>query len=399
MNIKLKIENTPILLLAMVIPFPVRVTGFIIFLITVIYLFYLFFNKKFDRNLLGNPIFILLTSSFALILLGFIWGNYNTGAMELERGLFLLCFPVIVYHSAKNSSLTLSQIGFSFFIGCFLTSLIGWVNIFWSADYSIFREGHTKFTDFLDIHPTYLSTFFAFLFFFFMESFIENYSTYVLKEKAVNGIVVVYCFFMVFFLRSQISMLCFVILLSVYFVIRLKKRAWLITFILFTIVFLAYLLDTHRVTNLFDKYGKNVSSALDDRIKLWGGVWEAIKTAPVFGAGTGDEQAMINVGYQKLGYKEGIENSYNAHNQYLQFWARNGLPELFCFFALMVSLFIRSLKLRSLAFLIFLMMVSMTMFSESFLNVQKGIVFFYFFICVFTMVPEESPILTKGVDQ
>jgi O-antigen ligase len=185
-------------------------------------------------------------------------------------------------------------------------------------------------------------------------------------------------------------MLSFVILLLIYFIVRQKKRAWLVTFVLFTIVFLTYLLDARRVTTLFDRYGKNVSTALDDRARLWAGVVEAIRLSPVFGAGTGAEQKLINEGYEKVGYTEGIENSYNAHNQYLQFWVRNGLPELSCFLVLLVFLFLRALKLRSLTFLIFLMMVSMIMFTESFLNVQKGIVFFYFFACAFTMIPEEQ---------
>ncbi len=391
MKIKPETESYPVLLLAMCIPFPVRVTGFLIFIITVSYFLYLVVYKKIDKSLLRSSLFILLAISFVTILLGFIWGDYKEGAMELERGFFLVCLPFVVYHSAK-SSLTIRQIVGSFFLGCFLISLFGWLHIFWSADYSILTAGHTKFTDILDIHPTYLSSYFIFTFFYFVESLIKNYATYSPRLRIVLGLSGLYSFFMVIFLRSQIAMLSFFILLLIYFIITQKKRAWLVTFVLFTIVFLTYLLDAHRVSTLFDRYGKNVSTALDDRAKLWSGVLEAIKIAPVLGAGTGAEQRLINKGYEKVGYNEGIENSYNAHNQYLQFWVRNGLPELACFLVLLVFLFLQALKLRSLTFLIFLMMVSIIMFTESFLNAQKGIVFFYFFTCVFTMVAEEESI-------
>ena len=389
MKEQLKLEKFPILLLALAIPLPIRVTGFLIFAITVSYFFYLMALKKYDRTLLRNPVFILLMVSLVILLFGFFWGDYESGTMELERGLFLMGLPFVVFHSAKNSTLTIWQIVVSFFLGCFLTSLVAWLHVFWSGDYSILVDGHTKFTDILDIHPTYLSSFFIFTFFYFVESFIKNYAIYSPKLRIVLGLSGLYSFFMVFFLRSQIAMLSFVILLMIYFIIRQKKRAWLVTFILFTIVFLTYLLDSHRITTFFDRYGKNVSTALDDRAKLWSGVMEAIKMAPVVGAGTGAEQSLINKGYEKVGYTEGIENSYNAHNQYLQFWVRNGLLELACFLVLLVFLFVQALKLRSLTFLIFLMMVSMIMFTESFLNVQKGIVFFYFFACVFTMIPDE----------
>jgi len=393
MKTKLEINDYAALLLALSIPFPVRITGFLIFVITVSYFFYLVAYKKIDKGLLLKPLFILQTISFIIILFGFMWGgDYEEGWMGLERGFFLLCFPLVIYHSAKNTSLTISQIVVSFFIGCFLLSLLGWANIFWSADYSIVMAGHTRFTDILDIHPTYLSTYFMFSFFYFVESLRKNYAIYSTKLRIAFSLSGLYSFFMVFFLRSQIALLSFVILLLIYFIIRKKRRAWLVTFILFTFVFLTYLLDTNHITTLFDRYGKNVSTALDNRANLWKGVWEAIKIAPLFGAGTGAEQGLINKGYEKVGYTEGIENSYNAHNQYLQFWVRNGLPELICFLVLLVFLFLQALKLRSLTFLIFLMMQSMIMFTESFLNVQKGIVFFYFFSCVFTMISEEQPI-------
>lgn len=392
MKIKLPTSHFPTLLMAFLIPFPVRVTGFAIFIITVAYFFYLLINKKFDFAIFRKPLVALFIVSFAMIVLGLFWGNFKNGGMNVERGLFILCFPVLFFHAAKYSSLTVSQVAISFFSGCLVVSLVGWGHAIWSTDYASLSSGHTQFTGFLDIHPTYLSVFFIFSFFFFKESLQKKYFQILPKQQAGYALAALYCFVMVFFLRSQIAMLSFVILLSVYFIIRLKKRAWLVTFILFTIVFLTYLLDTHRVSTYFDRYGKNVSTALDNRSKLWGGVLQAIKTSPVFGAGTGAEQERINEGYKTVGYTEGIANSYNAHNQYLQFWVRNGLPELICFLVLLFVLFAQALKMRSLTFLIFLMMVSMVMLTESFLSVQKGIVFFYFFACVFTLLPEEQAV-------
>jgi O-antigen ligase len=387
----MKIERYLILIIAMMIPFPVRITGLVIFLILASYFLYLLATRKYDLSLFRNPIFLLLASSFFIILAGSFRGDFGSATMELERALFLLGIPFVVYHSRKLS-LTIGEVIAFFFLGCCIVSFVGWAHVFWSSDYSIFADGHTKFTGLLDIHPTYLSVFFILTFFYFLESFRKSRLAHSVSLKIVFSISSLYSFFMIFFLRSQIAMLGFVILLVIYFVVRQKKRAWLVTFVLFTVVFLNYLLDPHRVDTLFDQYGKNVSTALDDRVRLWSGVLEGIKMAPIFGAGTGAEQSLINKGYEKVGYNEGVENSFNAHNQYLQFWARNGLIELACFLILLIYLFIQALKLRSLTFLIFLMMVSMVMFTESFLNVQKGIVFFYFFACVFTMLPEERAI-------
>jgi O-antigen ligase len=384
---KTEIERYSILLLASAIPFPVRITGFLFFVIMVLYFIYLLAFRRFDIGLLRNPLFLLLTISFAILLIGYTWGDHNSGLMELERGLFLLGLPFVIYHSAKKSGLDVGPVIIWFFIGCFLVSIVGWLHIIWSEDYSILLEGHARFTEPLDVHPTYLSSFFILTFFYFLESFRGNI-VYSFNRKIAYGMAGLYSFLMIFFLRSQIAMLSFVILLLIYFIIRRKRRAWFVAFVLFTIVFLTYLFDARRVSTFFDRYGKNVSTALDDRVELWSGVLEAIKISPVIGAGTGAEQQLINKGYEKVGYTEGIEYSYNAHNQYLQFWVRNGLAELTCFLTLLVVLFLQALKLRSFTFLIFLMTVSMIMFTESFLSVQKGIVFFYFFACVFTMIPE-----------
>lgn len=389
MKPRIEIGSSLVMILAIVMPFPVRITGLVTFIISICYFVYLVASKKVDRNLLKNRLFLLLIISFAIMVIGCLWGDYNTGLMVLERGLFLIAFPIVIYH-ARISSLTVSQIVMAFFVGCFLVSLAGWINVFWTADYSIVREGHTKFTSVLDIHPAYLSAYFVFLFFFFTESIKKNYFTIPKRLTLLYGAAALYSLTIVFFLRSQISMLSFVILLFVYFIIRLKKRAWLVSFVLFTLLFLNYLFDTHRVSTFFDQYGKNVSTALDDRIKLWTGVAEGIKMSPILGAGTGSEQTLINEGYKKVGYLDGIKYTYNAHNQYLQFWSRNGVAELLCFLILLTYLFLRAVKMRSLAFLIFLMMVSLIMFTESFLNVQKGIVFFYFFACVFTMIRGEQ---------
>jgi O-antigen ligase len=130
-----------------------------------------------------------------------------------------------------------------------------------------------------------------------------------------------------------------------------------------------------------------VSTAVEQRFSVWDGSLKGLSHSPVFGGGTGGEQALINEGYASINYQEGIDNSYNAHNQYLQFLTRNGIPELLCFLALFVYAFRQSLKSPGNMFMMFNIMVLFMMFVESFLDVQKGILFFYFFLCVFLVEP------------
>ena len=230
----------------------------------------------------------------------------------------------------------------------------------------------------------------TFIFFFLLETARTKKLMLTNLSLAGIGVALISITGIIFFLRSQMSLITFAMLLVMYTIIILKRRAWLVTFILFTIALLVFLLDQNRVTTFFDTYGKNVSTALDQRFSVWQGTIEGIKTAPFFGAGTGGEQQLINEGYAKTGYQEGIDNSYNAHNQYLQFMARNGILELGCFLTLLIYSFRQSLKMPNYTFLMFNMSVTLIMFTESFLDVQRGIVFFYFFLCAFIYLPYES---------
>ncbi|GCC52472.1 hypothetical protein SanaruYs_27090 [Chryseotalea sanaruensis] len=172
--------------------------------------------------------------------------------------------------------------------------------------------------------------------------------------------------------------------------IVLKKRGWWVAFILLLVTLLTFLLDKDGTPDFINTYGRTVSKAFDQRLMIWQGAIEGIKQAPLFGAGTGDTQVLLNEGYAKIGYEEGISNNYNAHNQYLQFMARNGLVELLCFLAILSYSFWKSSKQSNYTFLMFNMLVALVMLTESFLSVQKGIAFFYFFLMVFNYLPEKK---------
>src|SRR5437588_673722 len=107
-------ENLPALLLAFLIPFTVRITGLATFVITVSYFLYLMTKGKFDKSLFRNTFFVLLSLSFIVTITGAFWGDFRTGSMELERVFFLIGLPIVVYHTAKNTRLRISQVIIAF---------------------------------------------------------------------------------------------------------------------------------------------------------------------------------------------------------------------------------------------------------------------------------------------
>ena len=383
-----------LLTISLTIALPIRinsivtVSAFTIFTILIVSL------GNFSLEFIKSPIFTLLTIQFILLLIGLLYtSDIEKGMSDVERSSFILAY-LLVISQYQVKKVTVSYLILTFAAGCFLVIFYGlYYTLFILAECQqeqVFQLGHTYFADIILIHPLYLSIYFIFIFFFLLETARTKKMILANLSLAGIGVVLISITGIIFFLRSQMSLITFAMLLVIYTIIILKRRAWLVTFILFTIALLVFLLDQNRVTTFFDTYGKNVSTALDQRFSVWQGTIEGIKTAPFFGAGTGGEQKLINEGYAKTGYQEGIDNSYNAHNQYLQFMARNGILELGCFLTLLIYSFKQSLKIPNYTFLMFNMSVTLIMFTESFLDVQRGIVFFYFFLCAFIYLPYES---------
>ena len=389
-----KILSILSLILVFSIPFPIRVNSFFVAFVFFLFSVLVIKEKRLKYNFVKPTAGLLIIGLFLISLFGLAYtSNLEQGWKNLERSAFLISFLFIVYQM-RGLNIQVFKLIVTFAVGCFAVALFGlaYTLIVLKGDQQkqVFEFGHTYFADIILIHPVYLSIYLIFIFFSILETIRTRKSQLSIGGKIGLALAQIFILGLLFFLRSQMSLITFAMLLVMYTIIILKRRAWLVTFVLFTIALLVFLLDQNRVTTFFDTYGKNVSTALDQRFSVWHGAIEGIKTAPFFGAGTGGEQQLINKGYAKTGYQEGIDNSYNAHNQYLQFMARNGILELGCFLALLIYSFRQSLKMPNYTFLMFNMSVTLIMFTESFLDVQRGIVFFYFFLCAFIYLPYES---------
>jgi O-antigen ligase len=357
-------------------------------------LIYLISVKKFDTTFFKTPVFLLVMMQAVILLFGLTHSpDLSQGYADTERYGYAILLPFLIYQM-RNSGITTASLIVAFASGCTILILYGFgyllVNSSDAQGKTFWDLGHLYFTEPMDIHPMYLSLYIIFIIFFMLEMLRINYSTYSLVHFSTIGLLLISLVIVLFFVRSQMSLLSFVTMSVLYIVIVLKRRAWLVTFVLFTIGFLVFLLDSNRVSTFFDTYGKNVSSALDNRFKVWRGAIEAIKESPIIGAGTGGEYLVLNKAYDKIGYTEGEINSYNAHNQYLEFLVRNGPIELLVFLALIVFAFMRAIQFPNYLFLLFCMMITLSMLSESTLQVHKGIVFFYFFLSTFIFLPFEN---------
>src|SRR5260221_1322021 len=350
--------------------------------------------KGFDISFFKTSLFILIIIQSAILLLGLVQTtDLIQGYADVERFGYALLFPFFIYQG-RRSGITVSHLMGVFTLGCVALLLYGsaYTVLFLPNEerMKVWELGNVYFTNNFQMHPAYLSIYLILVIFFLSEILRMRQNNLTFMQIFGLGILIVSLTVFLFFLRSQMALLTFALLSVLYILITFKKRAWLVTFFLTTIVFLVFLLDSKRVSTFFDTYGKNVSSALDNRFKVWDGAIEAIKGRPFWGSGTGGENKALNQAYLKIGFDDGATNSYNAHNQYLQYWIQNGIVELAVFLTLLFYSFRQSLKSSSYTYLMFNMLMTLSMLAESCLSLHRGIVFFYFFLSAFIFLPYKS---------
>jgi O-antigen ligase len=372
------------------IPFAIRFNSIVLVACFSCLFFFALISRLSFNDLIRWKLFWTIVIHYVVILIGLIYSsNLNQGSADVERFTFALIVPVFVF-IASQFGVRQVHILYAFTAGCILLTLYGFGIVFSlepGERSEVLKLGHLNFTDYIGIHPTYLGLYFLLIFFFLLEQLRHNRER---KDRAwISTVVVIaYVVGMLLFLRAQIVLLIFFASLVLYVLVLFRKRAALITFFLFASGIFAFFADPHRVTTFFDRYGKNVSTALDNRIELWASVVETISQQPIIGAGTGDEQDALDAGYRRDRFAEGYENSYNAHNQYLEFIVRNGVIEIVAFLALLYFGFKGALQSNNYTYLLFIMIFCLAMMVESCLNVQKGIVFFYFFLTAFAILPD-----------
>jgi O-antigen ligase len=391
-TIKDKLSLLPLLVVAATIAMPVRVNSLATIVSIVISLVIVVVYHK-DLRIYKSPFYILLLLQGLILVIGWFHSiDQRQGLSDLERYLYAIALPLIVYASRGALSTTRNVVT-AFAIGVGALMIYGWIYIVATRPSElgyIFSNGHSTFTDHIHVHPSYLAIYLIFIFFFLTEYARLNFSRLGPTKKTIVVLLIVVDLAAIIFIRSQIELLVFVLLIVLYGLILYKKRAAMVTFLLFTVGIVVYLSDSKRAHTFLDVYGRNVSSAVDERWNVWGGALMAFQSAPLFGAGTGGEQAKLDQVYLQMEYASGAQRSFNAHNQYLEILVRNGIVEFIVFIALLYFLFREALKKSEYTFLLMLMLFTMSMIAESCLNVQKGIAFFYFFAPVFLFLTPSS---------
>ena len=116
-----------------------------------------------------------------------------------------------------------------------------------------------------------------------------------------------------------------------------------------------------------------------------------IKKYPVFGVGIGDKKYKLIERNMELGDKRYNEfgagakpdGVFNAHNQFLDFWITAGIIPVICLVFFFINEFSKALRSRHIVYLGLLYCFCLFCFTDMAMMVQRGVIFFLFFICLF----------------
>jgi O-antigen ligase len=179
---------------------------------------------------------------------------------------------------------------------------------------------------------------------------------------------------------------------------KIKKRFFLIPLI--GLLFILLVLKNNYLTDRFKKLWVfsnesviqlDVDSSLGRswdgssiRLAIWRCSFDLIEQHGLIGLGTGDVQDELQKAYEKRKfYFASRYNNYNAHNQYIQQLLSHGIIGLV---SLLLSIgigFYLAFKQKNTLYFYFLVIFAVICLTESFLEINKGIIWYSFFNSLF----------------
>lgn len=315
----------------------------------------------------------------------------NGITIVLEKWLLFLIFPVIflLSNNFKNSKALL----YGLLVGTLTFCLL--LNFFVLADILISGKPFLSFLTFytrwnlfqsssFNMHAPYLGLFINF-------SIIFSYYLYKQSKDLLYAIFILYLILMLYLVSSQMPVFVFAILLFTEILSNLinTSKAKAATLCVGLVVVFGFLTNFYKTESLVilrnnlkleelywgslpNRLVKLLEKGDEARTENWKSALSAIKERPVFGYGVGSEVSVLQ-GFRDKG-SWAYQASANAHNQFLSILLSTGLVGL----GLWITAYAFSFKnaQHSSVFFFFLVIFFLSMFSESLLARNKGILFF-----------------------
>ncbi len=257
--------------------------------------------------------------------------------------------------------------------------------------------------DAIGIHRSYYAYFVITAILFL--SFLTFHKKY---KKALLFLSILYLSFFVFHLSVRTALLGLFVVINLYILLYFVKQKQLKKGIFYLLLFYIIVALTgynvrvtrYRFQQIFGFTFHNGPRHDDgqDKINQWKSSIDANNDF-FFGNGIGDVKESIIESYVKHNMLKDAERRFNAHNQYIQTYVGLGILGLLLLFWIFYYYFIYFIKNKLYLGYMFMVVSGILFITESYLERQKGVVIFTFFICLFVNMVENNVNLSSRGSQ
>lgn len=344
------------------------------------------FNKITLSNKDLKKTFILSTP-FWLALFSLIFhDSFLKGIRGFDRLIPLLMFAIFITIDKEFFRKYIYKSWWFFILGVLLAALTSWAYVVWQVVLN--NESFTmlitpmysnhNLTEFINIHTPYLALYVnASIGFLVYQWYLSNKN-----QKIIITIIIGILVLFLFHLMARNALFCFVAGAFIFF-IKTKNVISLTAMLLLLagFVFIFYKIDKNfyrdrfvRSINFFEN--KTIFSKKDDRFARWNASIEIFKRKPFLGVGRSKIKNLRKKEYIKNLDSVAYNESYNAHNQFIEYLSTYGLLGGAAFVVLIWHLFGFAVGKKSYLLFFWVSCFFVSGFTESVLYRNFGLVFY-----------------------
>lgn len=247
--------------------------------------------------------------------------------------------------------------------------------------FHIFRN---EFNVRTEIHPTYASLYIL----------LANIFIVYIPQRGMlfklNVLFLIINILFLYLLSAKIAIFTFGILSAIYLIrqfIYTKKKIFISIFALGVIAFILLLFTNDRIKELITvhKSTDEIENSVVIRSQILQCTFETISDHWITGLGPQNTQLELDRCYYHFESNAFENNSFNSHNQFLDYWLNYGILGFVCFIFYMIYLY-KCIGNNSFVGLMFLIASTFILLTENILTRQAGVVFFCFwtsyFLCI-----------------
>ena len=342
---------------------------------------------------------VIISSIFWVTLIGLFYSpNKNVANAEIGRQVIFLFFPVIFALSSFDFNKYKVKLLAGFVLCCTLTIIYLFADALRVINYynypltDLFSHSFTNhnFSAPIDMHATFFSL---------QVGICLVYSIDKLMSIQTKSRKIVWLFYSLILtagmlqLSSKSAIAAILIALVIVLPIFRLKGKMRYRFIFIAIFFFAlsgYTLSRYQTfrDRFFSDLKTDLSKAssseeTDPRLARWQVAVQIIKQSPVLGHGSGSEIQLLKEAFYSHKLYNSFLNRLNAHNEYLSLLIKSGIIGLFFYLVTLIYGFRFAVKNKDVIFCTFMLLIAVVSMAENLLDVDKGTMFYGFFLTLF----------------